>query len=112
MIKSLTFKEYLESKEQLRKAIEKTPQQVVEYSVRKYCKLSVGESKGDNESVNLKPKNKIQIEWLYEDVDNPTPIKLWFDGVKDVGESDEFSTYLTGSNLIKWLQRNTKELPR
>jgi hypothetical protein len=105
----LTFKEYLDSKQKLREAVEKTPQRNVTYSVRKYCKLIVGENKNDKSHVTLKPNQKIEVEWLYEDIDNPTPISMNFLGVKDLDESQQFNTYWQGIKLLKWLARNTRE---
>ena len=109
MEKKLTFKEYLESKQKLREAIEKTPRRQAEYNVYKYCKLVIGESKDEKEYVNLKPNQTITVEWLYEDVDDPTVISIKFDGVKDKDAGDEYETFWSGERLLKWLGRNTRE---
>ena len=105
----LTFKEYLESKERLREAIEKTPKQVKEYTVSKYCKLVVGESKEEKEQINLKPKQKIIVEWLYNDIDNPTVTKITFNGVCPDIDSNEYNSYWNPKKLQKWLMKNTYE---
>lgn len=105
----LSFKEYLASKEKLREAVSKTPQRVATYSVRKYCKLVIGESKEEKSQITLKPNHKITVDWLYEDVDNPTPVSLKFSGLKDVAEEDSFNTYWQGVKLQKWLARNARE---
>lgn len=105
----LTFKQYLESKEKLREAVKNTPQRVAQYSVRKYCKLPIGESKEDKGQINLKPKHKIIVEWLYVDVDNPTPVNLRFEGIENVDADQEFATFWSGSKLQKWLLRNARE---
>ncbi len=104
---NLTFKEYLKSKEELRTAFEKTPQQITEYTVSKYCKLMVGESKDDKEMVILKPNQKIVVEWLYEDIDNPTAIKIMFEGVCAKVDTEDHHSYWPVGKLQKWLQRNT-----
>ena len=52
-MEKLTFKQYLESKEQLLKAIENTPISLVEYEVKKYCNLSIGETEDDKELIGL-----------------------------------------------------------
>lgn len=105
----LTFKEYLESKEKLREALRNTPQRDAEYVVRKYCKLVVGESKEVKEYVALKPNQKILVEWVYNNLDNPTVVGIRFDGVRDIDSEDEFLTYWDGIKLQKWLLRNTRE---
>jgi hypothetical protein len=110
MSNKLTFKQYLESKEQLKAAVQRIPQQVVEYSVKKYCKIVVGENKDDRQYINLKPKHKVLIEWLYDDMKTPTPISIRFEGVKDVEENNEYKTSWANSKLAKWLLRNAKEV--
>lgn len=107
-IAPLTFKQYLESKEQLRRAVQKTPQQVLEYTVKKYCKLSLGESLDEKVQVSLKPKTKIYVEWLYEDIDNPTPVRVLVEEDADSGNMDEYNTYWQGTKLTKWLLSNTR----
>ena len=106
---NLTFKEYLASKEKLREAVTKTPQRVASYNVRKYCKLIVGESKKDKSQIVLKPNQKITVDWLYEDVDNPTPVIIKFNGPKDIDVKQVYNTYWQGSKLLKWLARNARE---
>jgi len=106
---NLTFKEYLASKEKLREAIAKTPQRVATYSVRKYCKLILGETKEEKSQITLKPSQKITVEWLYESIDNPTPVKLNLTDVKDVDPEQNYETYWQGQKLMKWLARNARE---
>ena len=106
---NLTFKEYLESKERLREAIKVTPQQTTEYAVSKYCKLVVGESKNEKEQINLKPNQTIMVEWLYNDIDNPTPIKIVFEGICPNVDSNEYKTYWQSQKLQSWLKKNTRE---
>lgn len=109
MAKKLTFKEYVESKERLREAVKSTPQQEVQYTVRKYCKLVVGESKETKEQIILKPNQTITVEWLYEDFNNPTPLRIAFEGVHDVEPDKDFSTSWEGFRLERWLMRNARE---
>ena len=109
MMEKLTFKQYYESKKQLREAIKETPQQSVEYTVYKYCKLVVGENKEEKEQINLKPNQKIRVEWLYETIDNPTPLKICFEGLNDIDPNNNYATYWQGSKLQQWLARNTRE---
>ena len=104
---NLTFKEYLQSKEQLIEAINLTPKQTVKYCVNKYCKLVVGESKDEKELINLKPNQTIVVEWLYTDVDNPTPLNITFEGVCPTIDKVDHSNYWNPAKLQKWLLRNT-----
>jgi len=104
---NLTFKEYLKSKENLREAIKETPQQTTKYTVNKYCKLVVGESKDEKEYINLKPNQTIIVDWLYTDIDNPTPLKIMFEGICTDVDSSEYKVYWQPYKLQKWLLRNT-----
>jgi hypothetical protein len=106
---NLTFKEYLQSKEKLREAVQEIPHQKKEYLVTKYCKLVVGESKDEKEQVNLKPNNKVIVEWLYEDIDSPTVVNITFDGVCEEVDSENHSTYWQSYKLQRWLLRNTEQ---
>ena len=108
-MEKLTFKQYLESKQQLRKAIENTPVSIVEYEVRKYCTLVLGETEDEKNLVSLKPKQKLLIEWRYDHIDNPTPEYIKIVGSQTLGEDDKQSTYWSGVKLQKWLQRYTKQ---
>lgn len=100
----LSFKQYLDSKEQLLKAIENTPVTRLEYEIRKYCTLVVGESVDDQQIISLRPKNKIIIEWSYVNPSNPTPVNIEFDGI----DLDESSTPWSGVKLQKWLMRHAR----
>ncbi len=106
---NLTFKQYLDSKEKLREAVTKTPRREASYTVRKYCKLIVGESKDEKSSVALKPNQKITVDWLYEDIDNPTAVSVKFDGPKDIDAEQPYEIYWQGTKLLKWLARNARE---
>lgn len=108
-MQKLTFIEYLDSKEKLREAVLKTPQRTVTYTVRKYCKLIVGESKETKSQVALKPNQKICVEWLYTDVDNPSIVSMKFEGVKEIETEQQYETFWDGAKLIKWLNRNATE---
>jgi hypothetical protein len=105
----ITFKQYLDSKDKLREAVKNTPQRTVEYTVRKYSKLAIGENKESKQYVPVKPKHKIIVEWLYDDVDNPTPVSLRFEGIDNVDAQSEHLTFWSGSKLVKWLYRNARE---
>ena len=108
-MKKITFKEYLESKEKLRQAISESPVYTATYSVKKYCKIPVGESKETKEYVALKPKQKVIVEWKYDDIDNPDIISLRFENVKDIATEELYEMFWTGTRLQKWLTTNTRE---
>jgi len=109
MDEQLTFKDYLHSKNQLREAVAKTPRRSATYSVKKYCKLTIGESKSTKEHVNLKPNQQIIVDWLYEDVDNPTVLSAKFICINKILAETEHSIFWEGIRLLKWLSRNTRE---
>lgn len=103
----LTFKQYLESKAELREAIKQTPISIVEYHVKKYCSLSVGETKQDSSVVSLKPKHRLVVEWHYDNIDNPS-----IESVKVIDselQEDNYSVYWSGAKFQKWLMRHTKQ---
>lgn len=103
-----TFKQYLDSKQQLLKAIENTPISIEEYEIKKYCSLVLGETEDEKSLVALKPKQKIVVEWEYTSVNDPTPNSIKFVGVKDVDQDERFSTFWSGNKLQKWLVRHAK----
>lgn len=110
-MEKLTFAQYLETKQQLREAIEDTPVQEVRYAVRKYCKIPLGESKETKEYISLKPKQEVVIKWLYEDINDPTPVEIRFEGEtlnEDVA-AQKYNTFWTGERLGKWLSTNARE---
>lgn len=109
MGKQLTFKQYLESKQKLREAITNIPQRTARYSVKKYCKMVVGESKDDKQYISLKPNQTILVEWSYDDPTNPTVVKIQYEDVTNINEDDEYETFWEGNRLQKWLEKNTRE---
>ena len=105
----LTFIQYLESKNQLLKAIENTPTAIVEYEVSKYCSLPIGETEDEKSLIGLKPKNKIMVEWRYDNIEEPTPTSIKFIGSLDADLDEKFNTFWSGAKLQKWLSRHAKE---
>ena len=104
----LTFKQYLEGKDQLRHAINNVPTTIVEYEVCKYCSLYVGESKEESTLVTLKPKQKVVVKWRYDSAEKPSPEHISFIGINTLSE-DNHQVFWTGEKLHKWLMRHTKE---
>ena len=109
-MEKLTFKQYLASKEKLREAIASTPVRKARYSLRKYCKFPVGESKEEKNFISLKPKHEMVVEWLYTNPDNPTAVSLTFENVDGVNAEEEFVAFWSDERFQKWLLKNTREL--
>jgi hypothetical protein len=109
-MEKITFKQYVESKHRLHEAAKKTPKQNIQYIVHKYCKLVVGENKEEKQYVSLRPNYSVHIEWLYEDIDNPTPVNITVTGSNKISPSQELHAIWPTYRLQKWLQRNTREL--
>ena len=102
----LSFKEYLESKEALRSAVKEIPRTQIEYEVKKYCSFPIGEAT-ERQQIKLKPSNRLFISWLCEDRNDPTAIKVEFEGT-DVDDTTEKPTW-NNKKLLKWLLNNTKQ---
>lgn len=109
-MEKLTFKQYLESKDQLIKAMENVPVVVQEYEVRKYCTLTVGEDEEEKLAIPLKPKNRVIVEWQYDSVEHPLPLSIKVEGVSYIDETDTFNTFWSNEKLKKWLSVYTKEV--
>lgn len=108
-MEKLTFKQYLDSKDQLLKAIDNTPISIVEYEVQKYCSLTLGENEDAKVVYNLKPKHNIVVEWHYDNVTNPTPDHVRLIGLKETDEDEQHDVFWTSAKLTKWLARHTRK---
>ena len=109
-METLSFKQYLDSKEQLREAaLSTSPKRTAEYKVFKYCKIAVGENKEEKQSIPLKPKHKLFVDWLYEDSENPTPVSIRIEGPDDIPTDQTFAAFWQSERLAKWLDRNSNE---
>jgi hypothetical protein len=107
----LTFKEYLDSKNRLLEAIQKSPVQRSVYDISRYCKLAVYGEDDSKITLLLKPKQQVVVEWKYEDVNDPTPVHIRFEDEKNptLNETDYFTNW-KGSKLKSWLSKNTNEV--
>lgn len=105
----LTFKQYLDSKDVLRKAISEAAVQTITYNVKKYCRIPVGETKEDKQYIMLKPKQKVLVEWKYNEGLTPDVISIQFLDVEDINLDESFDPFWTSQRLQKWLTINTKE---
>lgn len=93
----LTFKQYLQSKQQLRNAVNFTPKTTNNYIVNKYCALSVNEHINH---VKLKPSHKLNIKWLHENINYPTPINV-------IINQNKYTPKWTNQRFLRWLTKNT-----
>lgn len=106
---SQTFRQYLEGKEQLREAIKKVPVTEIEYEIRKYCTIMVGESVEGGDSVSLKPKQRVTVRWNYENRLSPIPecVRINTEGL--YVDDEEYSIFWSSDKLQKWLIRHARE---
>jgi hypothetical protein len=102
----LTFKEYYESKELLRKAAESTPRVETEYEMLKYCQFPVLEE-DEKEFIALKPRDRINILWEYLRTDE-VPLPLRVEITSDDDTKRVFPCW-GKSKLLTWIQKNTIE---
>lgn len=98
----LTFKDYLVSKVQLKAALHETPFKIAKYRITKYCKLELAEGE---EVVSLKPNHEMIVEWLYEDMENPT-IQMVVVMTKE--STDAITVKRNSAKLTKWLSSNAE----
>lgn len=101
-MKKLTFKEYLESKNQLKEAVKNQPIQQATYVVRKYCKLPVLINE-EKQLTSLKPKHEITVKWVYEDINKPIIVSVLFNN-----DSTECKTTWSDDRIYNWLSKNTR----
>lgn len=106
MIKKLTFKEYLESKEKLKKSVERIPEQTIIYTISKYIRLPVGESKDDKTLISLKPRDRIHIHLIHEQLNSPIVKSIMFEGVTGIDDTQKYNIYWSAQKLLYWLTRN------
>ena len=99
----------MDSKRQLLSAIQNTPVTVIEYEIRKYCTLSVGETPELAVIIALKPRQTILIEWLYTNKDHPTPEKISILNMESTELPIEQPIYWNDVKLNKWLTRYAKD---
>jgi len=102
-IKHLTFKEYINSKEQLIDSLKNEPVGVQNYVVSNYCKLSIGESIKDKNIQLLKPNDNIQVEWNYSNKESPDCIAIIIEG-------KSHDMYWKNEKIATWIKKNTKDL--
>lgn len=108
-MEKLTFKQYLDSKSKLLEAIKESPIYTAKYTVSKYCRLPVGETKDLKEYVQLKPKQHIIVEWNYENPDAPQALSVKFNNVVDIDNEKGYNPLWISERLEKWLTKNARK---
>lgn len=104
----LSFKDYVESKKQLRNAAADCPKYFCLYEVNKYCKLPLLENDNSSEEekvyIAFKPKDKIKIFWEAFNLDAPTAHYILI-----ISENIEKKYYFNWNNekITKWLNSTT-----
>lgn len=102
MQKKLTFKEYYESKERLKEASQSVPKTIVEYTVKKYCKLPILTEKNDKGYLSLKPKDGIKILWEFNDIKKPAIRAVIF-------ESQTYTPSWNNEKMKNWITATIME---
>lgn len=109
MATKLSFKEYCQSKENLRLAADTIPQITETYELMKYCKFPVvTDEEGDKQYVQMRPKDTIEIVWEFLNPESPTAKKV----TVSTDEEDETRVQPAWGNtkLSSWVNKNTKKL--
>lgn len=106
----LTFKQYLDSKEQLRQAITQTPVVSRQYEVVDYCNLPVLDECGNKVTLSLKPKVNLVVEWNYKSASdtNPKPASILTEGL--ASDDEWIEAYWNGNKMQQWLCRHTRSI--
>jgi hypothetical protein len=105
-MKYLSFKDYYDSKELLKRAGVENIRTNIEYSITKYCKIPVVESFTTEKSyLSLKPKDTVKILWEYE---SDTPILKRLIVVSD--QEQEFIPCWTSNKMFEWTNANCKQI--
>lgn len=103
----LTFKQYYDSKEILKRAGVENVRTFIEYSVTKYCKIPVLESyDSDKQYYSLKPKDIVQVLWEFED---QVPILKKMLIVNENNEELEYIPCWNSNKVYEWTESNCRK---
>lgn len=104
MKQKTSFKEYLESKELLKLALDDAPKVKEIYEVEKYCNLPFLEADGSTSQVKLKPKDWIEILWESTPTEkNPKSFCL-------VVEGEVKSFAWSNAKVRSWVSKMTRQI--
>ncbi len=105
-MKHLSFKDYYDNKELLKRAGVENIRTNIEYSITKYCKIPVVESFTTEKTyLSLKPKDTVKILWEYE---SETPILKRLIIVSETEK--EFIPCWTSNKMFEWTGANCKQI--
>lgn len=96
-----SFIKFLESKQQLYRAIVNDPIVKRTYEIKNYCKLLLPES------TNLRPRQVVEVKWLYEGIDHPKPLHI---AIPSAEISINVEALYDEESLVKWLSSNAREI--
>lgn len=99
-----TFKEYLESKELLKMALEEVPKVKEIYEIEKYCSIPVKEGEDDVSYIKLKPKDLIEILWENTPGDR-TPKYFTL-----LAEEEQQSFAWSNAKIRSWVNKMTRKI--
>lgn len=91
-----TFKDFLTARDQLTKQCSMDPVMKISYVIKKYTKLVY-----ENETITFKPKDKIVVEWIFDDLGNASGISLILKNDEKIENDKSVKT------IKKWLGINT-----
>ena len=103
---SITFKEYINSKQVLLDAAKEPAQKITKHSLNKYCKIpkALDESSNEKEELALKPTDDLTVFW--EGGEQDTIKKVIVRNIKsDLTET--FKPYWSNQKMKTWLDKNT-----
>lgn len=101
----ISFIQFLESRNQLYEAYDRTPVTTNSYNMTKYCKIPVELNEVDTEYISLKPDDIIIIEWEYHDYNKPTANKI------TVNE-ECYKPIWNNKKMCSWVKSSAKEKKR
>lgn len=105
----ISFKEYLESKNVLKEAIDTPKPSVTVYEMNKYCKLPVS-ILSEKQQVSLKPKQMLEI---LAEPSNPSKIlSITVESEHNkVKTKTTFKPFWSSERVTKWIDKNTNPTP-
>lgn len=98
-----SFKEYLDSKELLKMALDSVPKVKEIYEIEKYCSVPIKES-DDVEYIKLKPKDLIEILWE-NTPGSPTPKSFTL-----LSEDEQMSFAWSDAKVRSWVEKMTRKI--
>lgn len=103
MTNTLSFSEYVASKDRLKSALHEDPYQILEYTATKYVKLKVA----GGEEIAIRPNYHFIVEWVHkEEVPVAVNIVLTAQDVKRSIQLEEKEL----SVFDRWIRTNTKQV--